>query len=309
VPQKVILDVDTGDDDAVSIMLACLHPAIDVLGVCSVNGHIMVHEATENTLKVLHHIGADDVPVYEGMGEPFVRPDFPDPERRPSRRIGDRMPLAEPTAQKQAKHAVDFYVDALMASNGDVKIAMSGTHSNLAMAIRMEPRIVERIGEIVAMGGGYEWANVTPAAENNIWSDPEGARVVLACGAPVRLITLDQTIKLVLSPEKIRALEALGTPAASLTAELINKMIRKYGVAEGEALALHDPITVAAIIDPSIITTEHIYLDIETFGELTVGRTVCDFHRRSGREPNAHVATGIDPEKFVALLLETFGQR
>lgn len=304
---KVILDVDTGNDDAVSIMLAWLHPEIDLLAVCTVNGHVPVDQATENTLKVLHHIGADQVPVYEGMASPFVRPDFPDPERRTSRRIGDRMALPAPDRTAEAMHAADYYVETLMASEGDISIAMSGTHSNLAMALRQEPRIVGKIKEIVIMGGGYELCNVTPAAENNIWSDPEGARVVLRSGAPIRLVTLDQTIHLILSPEQIRALERLGTPAGSLTANLVNGMIAKYGVNPDWGLALHDPITIAAIIDPGILTTEHVYVDVETFGELTVGRTVVDFHRRSGQAPNAHVAVGVDPARFTGMLLETFG--
>jgi inosine-uridine nucleoside N-ribohydrolase len=314
VPTKLILDVDTGTDDAVALMLAALHPDLELVAATTVNGNAPVQLCTENSLRVFDHIGVD-VPVYEGADRPVERPDFPVPRHaRPKSRIhGDYLDLPPARTKKQSTRAVDFLVDTYMSSEGtDIVLVPVGPLTNIAMAMTREPRIVERIPRMIIMGGGHEIGNVTPAAEFNIWADPEAARVVLNSGVQhITLVPLDATHKALVSLDDCQRFRALGTPAGEATATFVERRIDGYdatqSMARPNAAPVHDALCVAAMVDPSVITAYPFHADVETTGELTVGRTVIDIHRRSGKDPNMDVAMDADEEKFVRLLMDTLG--
>jgi inosine-uridine nucleoside N-ribohydrolase len=314
-PTKVILDVDTGTDDAVALMTAALSPDLELVGATSVNGNTTIDYTTENTLRVLDFIGLPQVPVHRGMDRPLVRTDV---KRGMAERIhGDMLDLPPVSngATLQPGHAVDWLIETYLASDGDIVLCPVGPLTNIAMAIQREPRIVERIPEIVIMGGAHDHGNITASAEFNIWLDPEAARIVVNCGRPIRMVPLDATHQALVSTEDAARLRALGTPAGEAAARFVLQRIDGYDATQpmprrGDALAapVHDALAVCAIIDPSILTTELIPVDVETHAELSIGRTVCDRRFRSGKPANVHFAMDADEPKFNRMLLEILGR-
>src|SRR4029077_10062710 len=198
-PTKVILDVDTGTDDAVALMVAALSPDLELIGATTVNGNTAVHNCTENTLRAFDWIGLPDTPVHQGMSRPLAREQMT--QLNPAGRIhGDLLDLpASKTATVQPGHAVDWLIDTYLASDGDITLVPVGPLTNIATAIQKEPRILERIPEIVIMGGAHDHGNSTASAEFNIWLDPEAARIVVNCGRPIRMIPLDATHRALVS--------------------------------------------------------------------------------------------------------------
>jgi len=311
-PTKVILDVDTGTDDAVALMVAALSPEIDLVGATTVNGNTAVHNCTENTLRVFDWIGLPQIPVHQGMTRPLARPQMA--QLNPAGRIhGDLLDLPPASAARvRPGHAVDWLIDTFLASDGEITLVPVGPLTNIAFAIQREPRILAKIPEIVMMGGAHDHGNSTPSAEFNIWMDPEAARIVVNCGRPIRMISLDATHRALVSLDDCRSLRALGTPAAEVAARFVEKRIEGYDATQPmhrpNAAPVHDALAVCAVIDPAIVTTQFIPVDVETGGELCVGRTVCDFRFRSRQPANVHFAMDADEPKFVRMLVEILGR-
>ncbi len=310
--QRIILDVDTGTDDAVALMVAALSPEIDLIGATTVVGNVPVELCTENTLRVFDHIGVD-IPVFEGMATPMVRSEFPVPRKPgPSVVHGDYLDIPPSRSKKQTKHAVEWLIETYMASAGDIILVPVGSMTNVAMAVKLEPRILPKIQEIVIMGGGHEVGNTTPSSEANIWRDPEASRVVMNCGRPIRLVTLDATHSALTSLEDCARLRQLGTPAATAAATFVERRIKGYDAAQPMkrpgTTPVHDALAVCAIIDPTVIKTVFVNVDVEVHGELTLGRTVCDMQHRSKKEPNVHVAIDADEAKLNRMLFEILGR-
>jgi inosine-uridine nucleoside N-ribohydrolase len=313
-PTKVILDVDTGTDDAVALMVAALSPDLELVGATSVNGNTTIDHTTENTLRVFDWIGLPSIPVHRGCDRPLARTQME--QLNPARRIhGDLLdlPPASRGAMLQPGHAVDWLIETYLASDGDIVLCPVGPLTNVAMAIQKEPRILDRIPQIVIMGGAHDHGNSTPSAEFNIWLDPEAARIVVNCGRPIRMIPLDATHRALVSEEDAARLRALGSPAGEAAARFVLKRIDGYDATQpmphrAGAAPVHDALTVCSIIDPSIVTTQHIPVDVEVDAELSVGRTVCDFRFRGGKPANVEFATDADEPRFVAMLMEILGR-
>lgn len=309
---KIILDVDTGTDDAVALMVAALSPDIELVGATTVNGNTAVHNCTENTLRVFDWIGMPSIPVHQGMTRPLARAQMA--QRNPAGRIhGDLLDLPPArTATVQPGHGVDWLIDTYLASDGDITLVPVGPLTNIATAIQKEPRILEKIPEIVIMGGAHDHGNSTASAEFNIWLDPEAARIVVNAGRPIRMVPLDATHRALVSLDDCVALRALGTPAGEAAARFVEKRIEGYDATQpmhrSGAAPVHDALAVCAVIDPTIITTHFIPVDVETQAELSVGRTVCDFRFRSGLPANVHFAMDADEPKFVRMLLDILGR-
>ena len=309
---RIILDVDTGTDDAVALMVAALSPDIELVGATTVNGNTTVDNTTENTLRVFDWIGMPDVPVHRGMSQPLARTQME--QRNPARRIhGDLLDLPPAsTARLRPGHAVDWLIETYLASDGDIVLCPVGPLTNIATAIRKEPAILQKIPQIVLMGGAHNHGNTTPSAEFNIWLDPEAARIVVNCGRPIRMIPLDATHHALVSKEDCERLRALGTPAGEAAARFTRQRIDGYDASQPMhrpgAAPVHDALAVCSIIDPSVVTTHHIPVDVEVFAELSVGRTVCDFRFRGGKPANVDFALDADEPKFVRMLLEILGR-
>jgi inosine-uridine nucleoside N-ribohydrolase len=314
VTTKVILDVDTGTDDAVALMTAALSPDLELIGATTVNGNTTIDNTTENTLRVFDWIGMAGVPVHRGMDRPMARTQTE--QLNPARRIhGDLLDLPPVShgATLQPGHAVDWLIETYLASAGDVVLCPVGPLTNIAMAIQKEPRILEAIPQIVIMGGAHDHGNSTPSAEFNIWLDPEAARIVVNCGRPIRMVPLDATHRALVSTEDAARLRALGTPAGEAAARFVLKRIDGYDATQPMphrlgAAPVHDALAVCSIIDPSIVTSHFIPVDVEVDAELSVGRTVCDFRFRGGKPANVEFAMDADEPRFVRMLTDILGR-
>jgi len=311
--KKLILDVDTGTDDAVAIMLAALHPELELVGVTTVNGNVEVERCTDNSLRVLDWIGRSDVPVYQGLTTPLVRPDFPVP-RAKKRDAGVHMqvlPLPEAHSKAKDLPAPLFLRQAFADSPGEITLIAVGPLSNLAATLALDPHFAGNVKELIIMGGAIDQSNVTPAAEFNIWSDPEAAALVLRAPFPkITLVPLDATHEALVSRADCARLRALGTPAGQATADLVEFRIKGYEAHQPtgtpQSAPVHDALCVASLVDRSLIETQFVNVVVETIGEYTVGATIVDHRQRTTRKPNCHVAFHADAAGFIAMLENVF---
>lgn len=310
--KKVILDVDTGSDDAVAIMVAALSPDLELVGVSTVNGNVRVTSCTKNSLSVLDYINAK-VPVYQGCPEPMVV--HLSPGRRPtgyqemaSSVHGDIDYLPPAHSKVCEQNAVSWLVETYLKSDGDITLIPVGPLTNIAMAIRMEPKILEKIPEIVIMGGGVYKGNITPSAEFNFWVDPEAAKIVMNCGRPIRLVTLDSTYSSVVKKDECQKLLDMGTPGSIASAKSMLHMMKGYtefGLLEvPDTIPVHDALAVCSVIDPTVVETKFVNVDVDASGGIADGQSVCDMLNRSNKPANVHVGIGADREKFVSMLFD-----
>ncbi|GHF37346.1 purine nucleosidase/ribosylpyrimidine nucleosidase [Amycolatopsis bartoniae] len=313
--RKVILDVDTGTDDAVAIMLAAGLPELDVLGVTTVHGNAPLVHTTDNTLRVLDRIGRPDIGVHPGLSRPLVRPGFPGQKHfeRDSRRDmhGTTLPLPEARSAPSDVSAVEFLLHTLRTTTERVTLVPVAPLGNIATVVAIDPSVRDAVEEVVIMGGAHAYGNVTPSAEFNVWADPEAAAAVFGAGFErLTLVPLDATHQALITREDCAELDALGTPAGTAAAKLITRRIDAYtagsGVAIPDAAPVHDAVCVAYLVRPEVITTRPARVEVETSGELTVGRTVMDVRPNATGTPNANVAFGADGRILARLLKDVF---
>ena len=315
--KKVILDVDTGTDDAIAIMTAAMSEELEVLGVCSVNGNRGIDFTTENTLRVVEYLGKE-IPVFRGCSLPMVvsltegrREDIPykGPKDPQDNVHGDYIDLPPATIREQPVSAVRWLVDTLMASDGDITLIPVGPLSNIAMALRIEPRIARKIKRIVIMGGGCREVNITPSAEFNFWIDPEAAKIVFDSGCDILVVPLDATHAAAVSIRTAEALEHKGTRPATLTARIIRQRQNAYKhwqpMADVDSVPVHDALAVCAVLDESVLNPV-----VETYADVDIGKGAADGmsifdldNRYKDRKKNVKVALGADPERFADMLL------
>jgi inosine-uridine nucleoside N-ribohydrolase len=300
--QKVIMDVDTGSDDAVAMLMAGHHPSLELVAALPVHGNVPLAISLENTLKLLSAGKLDHVPVYPGAAFPLIGPILAGE--------GDqvvRMPFPDAGLQPQDQHAVSFLIEYYKQESGRDTIYMPiGPLTNLALALRIEPRLAKWIPRIVTMGGAYLEGGTTPSAEFNILADPEAAHIVYSAGIPITMIGLEVTNKAEITKADIEPLRAIGTPWADAAAEIINIIvdihIERYGKSGG---IVFDACAVAALLDPTIVEVQPMHIDIELQGLYTRGRTVADTRGRKDMPVNVNVGVDIDRERFLAVLYES----
>jgi inosine-uridine nucleoside N-ribohydrolase len=302
---KIILDCDPGHDDAIAILLAAHHPDIDLLAITTVAGNQSLDKTTRNALKVCSLANIRNVPVARGMDRPLVRT-----ARHAANIHGesgmDGPNIPEPDIEPVPQQAVDLLIDLLMNSDGDITIVPTGPLTNIATAIRREPAILPRIKAISLMGGAIGLGNRTPAAEFNIWADPEAAAIVFDCGRPLTMSPLEVTHQALATGEVLERLRAANRPVASFAADLLTFFGDTYRNVFGfPAPPVHDPCAVAAVIEPDILQAYTIHVEIETEGEWTSGRTVCDVYGVLGKEPNVRVGYSLDVSRFWEMLIST----
>ena len=303
--RKIILDCDPGHDDALAMLLAHSHPDTDVVLLTTVAGNQTVEKTTRNALNVASLAGMR-TPVAKGMGRSLTGRQSTAPDIHGESGLdGPVFPPCDLNAID--KHAVDAIIDALTASDGDMTMVCTGPLTNMAAALMKEPGIVRQIREIVLMGGATYFGNKTPAAEFNIFVDPEAARIVFDSGLPLTMIGLELTHQAVASPDIVEEIRAMDNPVARIVVELLEFFGHSYREVFGfEAPPIHDACAVAYVIDPHVMTTRSCRVDIETKGEFTAGMTVVDLYGVTGRRPNANVALELDKRRFWELMLNAF---
>ena len=299
--RPVVLDCDTGTDDAVAIMLAALHPGLDLLGVTTVWGNLDVAHTTDNTLRVLDHVGRSDVPVHRGAGRPLLAADAV--ER--ARPLPPHLPLPPSTRAADAMPAVDWLVETLRAATRPVTLVPTGPLTNVALALAADPGIVDAVDQVVLMGGSHTIPNATPYAERNVWGDAVAADTVLRAGfRRLVMVTLDATHQAALDRDDCDRVRALGTPASVAAADLVEERIERYaGPDAPRAAPVHDPLTVAYLVDPDVLGLRHLHVAVQTADGPTYGRTVIDVDGVTGRTPNAHVALSAHHDRFLDVLV------
>ena len=305
--QKIIIDTDPGQDDAVAILLALASPQeLELLGVVAVAGNVPLSHTSNNARKVLELGGRPDIPVYAGCRRPMMRsPRTAEYVHGPTGLNGPDLPAPKMPLEKQ--HGVDWLIDTIMAHPpGEIILCTLGPLTNIGMALVKAPDIATRIKRIVMMGGGYfEAGNVTPAAEFNVYVDPEAADVALRSGAPITILPLDVTHQVLSTPERIAAIRSLGNRTGKAVAEMLTFSEvfdrKKYGWPGGP---LHDPNVIAWLLAPQLYQGREINVTIETASPLTLGATVADWWGVTDRPHNALFLRDVDAEGFYALLLE-----
>ncbi|WP_299356294.1 nucleoside hydrolase [uncultured Shimia sp.] len=306
-PRKIIIDTDPGQDDAVAILLALASPdEIDVLGITAVAGNVPLALTAKNARIVCELAGKPETLVFAGCDRPLGR-DLVTAEHVHGKTGLNGPVLPDPTMPLQDQHGVDFIIDTVRAHDpGSVTLCPLGPLTNIAMAFEKAPDIMERVQEIVLMGGAYfEVGNITPAAEFNIYVDPQAAGIVFKSGVPIVVMPLDVTHKALVTRPRNDAFRAIGNEVGTAVAEMTDFFERfdkeKYG---SEGAPLHDPCVTAYLIQPELFTGRHINVEIETHSELTMGMTVADWWRVTDRPPNAMFMGDIDADGFFALLTE-----
>jgi inosine-uridine nucleoside N-ribohydrolase len=294
---RILLDCDPGHDDAIALLLALASPEVELLGVTTVAGNQTLDKTTANAVRVLELAGRGEIPVAAGAGRPLVREPFVATYVHGETGL-DGPDLPPPQGRPVEEHAADFLADRV---NGATLVA-TGPLTNVALLLAGRPEA--RPDRIVLMGGAIAEGNVTPAAEFNIWADPEAAARVFASGLDVTMVGLDVTHRALLTPAHAERLRGTGR-VGRVVAELLDF----YGVFHREVYGfdgspIHDAVALAHAFRPELLELERLNVEIDCESSLCRGRTVVDLWRRTGREPNAHVAVGIDSEAFLGLLLE-----
>jgi inosine-uridine nucleoside N-ribohydrolase len=311
--RSVILDVDTGTDDAIAIMMAALSPDIRLLACTTVWGNRPVANTTDNTLRVLDHIGRPDIPVYRGLDKPFGPIAVPQPatdDHSGGKMHPEHLDLPATALVAQPTPAVEWLVSTLRERDEPVTLVAVGPLTNIAAAVTLDPELVEKVDELVIMGGAHAFGNATPSAEANIWHDPISADVVLRAGfRRVVLVPLDATHEALVTDAQAAELDALATPAARATAVCIRQRIIAHDESQPQKIAhsapIHDAVCIAYLIDPAVIAPTYFHVGIETTGVRTYGRTVIDIRSRGYEEPNAYVTLTADRALFFSILKDT----
>jgi purine nucleosidase len=296
VPTRVLIDCDPGHDDAIAILLALASPEIELVGVTTVSGNQTLEKTTANAIRVLELAGREDVPVAAGADRPLVRERFVADYVHGETGM-DGPALETPRGGPVAQHAADFLAERIAGTT----LVPVGPLTNVALMLALYPDA--RPDRIVLMGGAIAEGNVTPAAEFNIWADPEAARRVFQSGIEVTMIGLDVTHKALMTrehAERLRGAGRVGRFVAELYDFFSGFHARTYG---SEDSPIHDAVAVAHVLREGLVETRHRPVDVDCSWELGRGRTYVDLWGRTGKEPNAHVGVDVDAGAFFDLLV------
>jgi inosine-uridine nucleoside N-ribohydrolase len=303
VSTPILLDCDPGHDDAIALLLALASPELDLLGVTTVAGNQTLPKTTANALRVLELAGRGDVPVAAGADRPLARELFIAAYVHGETGM-DGPVLPEPQGSPVAEHAVDFLAGRILGSDRPVTLVPVGPLTNVALLLARYPEATANVERIVLMGGAIAEGNVTPAAEFNIYVDPEAAWRVFRSGVPVTMIGLDVTHKALMvdaHAERLRSAGEIGRFVADLYDFFIQYHRRTYG---HEGAPIHDAVAVAQVLRPGIVETLHRHVDVDCESSLCRGRTVVDLWHRTENDPNTDVGVDIDADAFLELLCE-----
>ncbi len=303
--KHIILDTDPGIDDSLAILLALASPEISLDGLSVVHGNSSTAQGTTNALSVLELAQASHVPVYKGCELPLVQPSLLAPETHGEQGIGYAK-LPAPQTRPQAQHGSDFLIDSIMSKPGEVTLVCIGPLTNVAMAIRKEPRMVENVKEAFIMGGAIRHeGNTTPLAEFNTFVDPHAAHIVYHSGMPITLTPLDVSYQCVFLPDDLNRLLKIDSPITKFIADATRFYMEfhdEYQKIEG--CVINDPLTMALTFMPELCDYQELYVDVDISTGVGLGNTFADFYNYEKKPANMKVALGVRPRDFMELFLE-----
>lgn len=305
-PRRVILDTDPGVDDTMALFLLLHSPELQLDAVTTVFGNVDVEQTTRNIIIALDIAGRSDLPVARGADRPLLRNRQTDGAAVHGGNGLGGAALPQPSRQAGSQHAAALIVERVMAAPGEITLIAVGPLTNLAIATRLEPRIVENVEQVVVMGGAVTVpGNVSPVAEANIHNDPEAAQIVLGAGFPLALIGLDVTLQAIITLDDVAVLRTTAGPEG----EFIHAITVNYGDRHTNRLGhygfpMHDASAVLYAIDPGYFKTERWYLEVETHSERAVGLVMADRRGWWKQPPNADVCLEIDSERFRQFYLD-----
>lgn len=304
-PQRILIDTDPGIDDSLAILLALASPEVRLEGLSVIHGNCSAGQGALNALSILELAGAGHIPVARGFDLPLVQPSLLAPETHGGSGLGYAS-LPAPAASPARPHAVDFLIDTIMDSPGEISVVAIGPLTNLAIAIRREPRIAQAVKQVISMGGAIRHqGNTTPLAEFNVYVDPHAAHIVYHCGAPLTLVPLDVTYQCILAPQDVQRLLATRSPVSAFIAEATRFYMEFHDAYQKiEGCVINDPLALALVFAPELCSYESHFVDVDISGGVSMGKTFADFYRMTSHPPNMKVALGVRGRDFIELFLE-----
>ncbi|MBC7878876.1 MAG: nucleoside hydrolase [Anaerolineales bacterium] len=304
-PKHIILDTDPGIDDSLAILLALASPELALDGISTIHGNVSTAQTTTNALSILELANASHVPVYKGCDLPLVKESLLSPETHGDTGLGYAK-LSAPQAQAQAQHACDFLIEKIMSSPDEITLVAIGPLTNVALAIRKEPHIIQKVKEVLIMGGAIRHqGNTTPLAEFNTYVDPHAAHIVFHSGMPIILTPLDVTYQCIFLKEDLDRLLKIDSPITKFISDATRFYMEfhdEYQKIDG--CVINDPMTLALTFMPEICDYEELYVDVDISTGVGLGNTFADFYNYDKKAPNMKVALGVRPRMFMELFLE-----
>jgi purine nucleosidase len=304
-PKKILFDTDPGIDDSCAILLALASPELSLEGLSVVHGNCSLEQATTNALSILELANASHIPVAKGCELPLVQPSLLAPETHGDTGLGYAK-LPEPQSKPIIQHGSDFLIETILASPGEITLVAIAPLTNVALAIRTEPRIVEALKELIIMGGAIRHeGNTTALAEFNTYVDPHAAQIVYHAGIPTTLVPLDVTYQCILTPGDVSRLQKIDSPITKFVAEATRFYMEfhdEYQQIEG--CVINDPLALALTFAPELCTYQELPVEVDLSGGISMGKTVADFYNYGKKPANMKVALGVRARDFIDLFVE-----
>ena len=304
-PKHIIIDTDPGIDDALAFLLAVASPELVLDGITTIHGNASTKQTTRNALAVLELAKASHVPVYKGCDVPLVKESLLSPETHGNQGLGYAQ-LPEPAAQAQSQHASDFLIEHIMSHPGEITLVAIGPLTNVALAIRKEPRIVQNVKEVFIMGGAvFHPGNTTAQTEYNVYVDPHAAHIVFHSGMPMILTPLDVTYQCIFTPDDLKRLQKIDSPVTKFIADSTRFYMEFHDEYQSiEGCVINDPMTLALTYMPEICDYQNLVMDVDISTGVGLGNTFADVYNYEKKKPNMKVAMGVRPRMFMELFLE-----
>lgn len=307
--KRIIIDTDPGIDDALAILLALASPELQLEGLTVVHGNCSVEQGTFNALSILELAGASHIPVEKGCELPLVQPSLLAPETHGNTGLGYAK-LPEPDSKPIGQHASDFLIEKIMANPGEITLVAIGPLTNIALAVRKEPRIAGAVKELFIMGGAIRHeGNTTPLAEFNTYVDPHAVHIVFHSGMPITLTPLDVTYQCILLAEDVARLQTIKSPIPPFIADATRFYMEFHDKYQGiQGCIINDPLTLALTFASELCDYEEHYVDVDISGGVSMGKTFADFYKMTEKPANMKVALGVRPRDFIDLFVERMEQ-
>ena len=306
--KKIVLDTDPGIDDACAILLALASPEISLEGLSIVHGNCSLEQAMKNALSVLELANANHIPVLKGCEMPLVQPSLLAPETHGDTGLGYAQ-LPEPRTRPTVQHGIDFLIETILSSPGEITLVAIGPLTNVALAIRQEPRIIKAVKELVIMGGALRYeGNTTALAEFNTYADPHASHIVYHAGMPTTLVPLDVTYQCILTPDDIQKMRQIDSPITKFVEDATRFYMEFHDEYQSiQGCVINDPLALALTFMPELCTYRELPVDVDISGGISMGKTIGDFYNYGKKPANMKVALGVQARDFIELFLERMG--